>query len=59
MDKATKFAHARNEGKKEGIQQGKIQIINGMHELGVPIETIVKASKLSVDKVERILEKKN
>lgn len=34
MDEAAKFAHARNEGKKEGIQQGKIQIINGMHELG-------------------------
>lgn len=30
-----------------------------MHELGVPIETIAKASKLSVDEVERILEKKN
>ncbi len=59
MDEAAKFAHARNEGKKEGIQQGKIQIINGMHELGVPIETIAKASKLSVDEVERILAKKN
>lgn len=54
MDEAAKFAHARNE-----IQQGKIQIINGMHELGVPIETIAKASKLSVDEVERILAKKN
>ncbi len=41
------------------MKQGKIQIINGMHELGVPIETIPKASKLSVDEVERILEKKN
>lgn len=30
-----------------------------MHELGVSIETIAKASKLSVDEVERILEKKN
>lgn len=30
-----------------------------MHELGVPIETIAKASKLSVDEVERILAKKN
>ncbi|MEH7814126.1 Rpn family recombination-promoting nuclease/putative transposase, partial [Bacillus toyonensis] len=46
MDEAAKFAHARNEGKKEGIQQGKIQMIKGMHELGVPLETIAKASKL-------------
>ncbi|PGN99091.1 ATPase, partial [Bacillus cereus] len=59
-------AHARNEGKKEGIQegvqqgvqQGKIQMIKGMHELGVPLETIAKASKLGIDEVERILEQK-
>ncbi|MBJ8049388.1 PD-(D/E)XK nuclease family transposase [Bacillus cereus group sp. N18] len=57
MDEAAKFAHARNEGKKEGIQQGKIQMIKGMHELGVPLETIAKASKLDIDEVERILEK--
>ncbi|EOO57289.1 hypothetical protein IKE_06346 [Bacillus cereus VD196] len=59
MDEAAKFVHARNEGKKEGIQegvqQGKIQIIKGMHELGVPIETIAKASKLSTEEVEHIL----
>ncbi|KAB2427386.1 Rpn family recombination-promoting nuclease/putative transposase [Bacillus thuringiensis] len=59
MDEAAKFAHARNEGKKEGIQegvqQGKIQMIKGMHELGVPIETIAKASKLSIEEVELIL----
>ncbi|MDA2463933.1 Rpn family recombination-promoting nuclease/putative transposase, partial [Bacillus sp. AF53] len=59
MDEAVKFAHARNEGKKEGIQegvqQGKIQIIKGMHELGVPIETIAQASKLSIEEVELIL----
>ncbi|PFA25798.1 ATPase, partial [Bacillus cereus] len=57
-----KFAHARNEGKKEGIQegvqQGKIQMIKGMHELGVPLETIAKASKLGIDEVKRILEQK-
>jgi len=62
MDEAAKFAHARNEGKKEGIQegvqQGKIQMIKGMHELGVPLETIAKASKLGIDEVERILEQK-
>ncbi|TKI42889.1 ATPase, partial [Bacillus mycoides] len=62
MDEAAKFAHARNEGKKEGIQegvqQGKIQMIKGMYELGVPLETIAKASKLGIDEVKRILEQK-
>lgn len=32
-------------------------MIKGMHELGVPLETIAKASKLGIDEVERILEK--
>ncbi len=30
-------------------------MIKGMHELGVPIETIAKASKLSIEEVEHIL----
>ncbi|MEB3057654.1 ATPase, partial [Bacillus pseudomycoides] len=30
----------------------------GMHELGVPLETIAKASKLSINDIERILEEK-
>ncbi|WP_137842727.1 Rpn family recombination-promoting nuclease/putative transposase [Bacillus sp. 2SH] len=51
MDEAAKFAHARN----EGIQEEKIQMIKGMHELGVSIETIAKASKLSVEEVKLIL----
>ncbi len=59
MDEAAKFVHAHNEGKKEGIQegvqQGKIQMIKSMHELGIPIETIAKASKLSIEEVEHIL----
>ncbi|MBJ8206558.1 ATPase, partial [Bacillus cereus] len=42
MDEAAKFAHARNEGKKEGrqegIEEGKIQLIRGMHKNGMPIE---------------------
>lgn len=34
-------------------------MIKGMHELGVPLETIAKASKLDIDEVKRILEKNN
>ncbi|PRT15837.1 hypothetical protein C6360_27305 [Bacillus wiedmannii] len=60
MDEAAKFAHAHNEGKKEGIQegvqQGKIQMIKGIHELGVPIETIAQASKLSIEEIQEILQ---
>ncbi len=45
-------------GRKEGVQQGKIQMIKSMYDLGIPLETIAKASKLSVHDVERILENK-
>ncbi|EEM57411.1 hypothetical protein bthur0007_46950 [Bacillus thuringiensis serovar monterrey BGSC 4AJ1] len=72
MDEAAKFAHAETEGmkrgmekglekgieqgRKEGVQQGKIQMIKSMYDLGIPLETIAKASELSVHDVERILE---
>ncbi|MDR4188530.1 ATPase, partial [Bacillus pseudomycoides] len=36
-----------------------IQMIKGMNELGVPVETIAKASNLSVEEIERILEQKS
>lgn len=42
-------------GRKEGVQQVKTQMIKDMYELGMPLETIAKASKLSVHEVERIL----
>lgn len=74
MDEAAKFAHAETEGmkrgmekgleqgiekgRKEGVQQGKIQMIKSMYDLGIPLETIAKASKLNVHDVERILENK-
>ncbi|MGG5739518.1 MULTISPECIES: Rpn family recombination-promoting nuclease/putative transposase [Bacillus cereus group] len=70
MDEAAKFAHAEKEGMKrgiekgmekgmeKGIQQGKIQVIKGMYELGIPLETISQASKLSVHEVERMLRHK-
>ncbi|CEX43656.1 conserved hypothetical protein [Streptococcus pneumoniae] len=71
MDEAAKFAHAETEGIKrgmeqgikkgiekgieKGIQQGKIQMIKNMYDLGIPLETIAKASKLSLHEIEHIL----
>lgn len=45
-------------GRKEGVQQGKIQTITNMDDLGIPLETIAKASKLSLHEIEHILEHK-
>ncbi len=55
LDEQAKLAHAEQEGMEKGIEQGKMQMIRGMHEIGVPLETIAKASKLSVKEIERIL----
>ena len=43
---------------KRRSSTGKIQMIKSMYDLGIPLETIAKASKLSVHDVERILENK-
>lgn len=42
-------------GRKERVQQGKIQMIKNMYDLGIPLETIAKASKLSLHEIEHIL----
>ncbi len=60
MDEAAKFAHARNEGKKEGrqegIEEGKIQLIRGMHKNGMPIEDIAKFTNLLIEEIRNILQ---
>ncbi|MFK4467649.1 putative transposase/invertase (TIGR01784 family) [Bacillus sp. RC252] len=58
LDEQAKLAHAEQEGMEKGIEQGKMQMIRGMHEIGVPLETIAKASKLSLKEIERILKLK-
>ncbi|MGM7431633.1 Rpn family recombination-promoting nuclease/putative transposase [Bacillus pacificus] len=56
MDEAAKFAHARNEGKKEGIEEGKIQLIRGMHKNGMTIEDIAKFTNLRLEEIRSILQ---
>ncbi|MBE7105470.1 hypothetical protein FT637_21320 [Bacillus cereus] len=58
LDEQAKLAHAEQEGMEKGFEQGKMQMIRGMHEIGVSLETIAKASKLSVKEIERILKLK-
>ncbi|BCC76826.1 Uncharacterised protein [Streptococcus pneumoniae] len=38
LDEQAKLAYAE----QEGIEQGKMQMIRGMHEIGVPLETMQK-----------------
>ncbi|MFZ7807492.1 Rpn family recombination-promoting nuclease/putative transposase [Bacillus thuringiensis] len=52
MDEAASIAHALN----KGIQQGKRQMILGMHRLQIPIETIAQASELTIEEVQKIIE---
>ncbi len=56
MDEAAKFAHARNEGKKEGIEEGKIQLIRGMHKNGMTIEDIAKFTNLRLEEIRGIVQ---
>ena len=49
MDEAAKFAHTEKQGIKEGmekrIEEGKMQLIRGMHKNGMPVEEIQEISK--------------
>ena len=52
MDEAAKDAHAR----KEGIEEGKIQLIRGMSKNGMPIEDIAKFTNLRIEEIRNILQ---
>ncbi len=44
-------AHAR----EEGIEQGKIQLIRGMHKYGMPLENIANFTGISTEKIRKLL----
>ncbi|WIF96099.1 Rpn family recombination-promoting nuclease/putative transposase [Caminicella sporogenes] len=46
-------------GLRQGIQQGKIEIVRNLLLLGIDIEKIVKASKLSKEEIEKIKKELN
>ncbi len=50
-----KIAHAREEGLEEGIEQGKIQLIRGMHKNGMPLEDIAEFTGLSTEEIRKLL----
>ncbi len=52
IKKALKKALKRS---KRRSSAGKIQMIKNMYDLGIPLETIAKASKLSLHEIEHIL----
>ncbi len=55
LDEQAKLAHAREEGLEEGVEQGKIQLIRGMHKKGMPLEDIVKFTGLSTEEIRKLL----
>nr|WP_257148880.1 Rpn family recombination-promoting nuclease/putative transposase [Bacillus thuringiensis] len=64
FDEQAKLAHAREvgieegmeKGKVVGIQEGKIQLIRGMHKNGMDIEDISKFTNMDMSEVRHILE---
>ncbi len=56
MDEAAKFAHAEQQGIKKGIEQGKMQLIRGMHKNGVSVEDIAKLTGLPEIEIQRFLQ---
>ena len=46
---------AREEGKKEGIKLGKIEIIKNLVKLNMPIENIAEAVEMSVDEIKDLI----
>ncbi|MDO8156032.1 Rpn family recombination-promoting nuclease/putative transposase [Bacillus toyonensis] len=61
MDEKAALRRAENKGREEGIHQGKeegkMQLIRGMHKNGMEIEDIAKFTTIEVAEIRRILQK--
>ncbi|AGB41984.1 hypothetical protein Halha_2099 [Halobacteroides halobius DSM 5150] len=51
------YQAAKEEGKKEGIEEGKLEMIKNLLKTGVDMNKVVKASGLSKEKIEQIKER--
>lgn len=51
LDEQAKLAHAR----EEGLEEGKIQLIRGMHKNGMLLEDISKFIGLSTEEMRKLL----
>ncbi|MBG9578048.1 hypothetical protein ABE42_02105, partial [Bacillus thuringiensis] len=50
------IAKGMEKGKEVGIQEGKIQLIQGMHKNGMDIEDIAKFTNIDMSEIRHILE---
>ena len=55
--RAEGIAEGREEGRAEGEMKAKTEMVRNFHQLGISIEQIASAAKLSSHEVEKILEK--
>jgi predicted transposase/invertase (TIGR01784 family) len=56
QDERGERALAKEEGKEEGKEEKEIEAILGFHEIGVSIDNIAKALKITAEKVREIIE---
>ena len=53
-DRLSEIAYAEKRGKEEGKAEGKAEMARNLKAMGVPIETIAKASGLSIEEIEQL-----
>ncbi len=51
FDEGSRIATAIEKGKTEGLSQGKAEVAKNLLEMGVPAETVAKATGLSAEEI--------
>ena len=54
MDEKSIYAAGVDKGKEEGTKNEKIQIAKEMKKENIPIETIAKVTKLTIEEIEKL-----
>ncbi|MCU5589797.1 hypothetical protein OCB75_26380 [Bacillus cereus] len=54
-DEKAAMAHTEQEGVKRGLEQGRIEVIQQMHDGGMKAQAIAQIVKMKVEEIQRIL----
>ncbi|MCL2162503.1 MAG: hypothetical protein FWH56_11640 [Betaproteobacteria bacterium] len=55
MDHASRLRTAREEGREEGMEQGRLAVARRLLSTGMPVETVAQITELSCETIQTLL----
>ena len=53
-DNLAAISFAKNQGREEGLKEGSISIAHKLKSMGIPLDTIAAATRISIEEIEQL-----